>query len=115
MPTYEYRCSACGHELEAFHSMSADPLRLCPACETENLQRLISKGAGMIFKGSGFYQTDYKKSAEPKKEDSSEANKPAAKPAESSQPAGSEAESATPGEAKPAATQGAAAAPSAEV
>ncbi len=61
MPTYEYRCQSCGHELEAFHSMTADPLRLCPNCGKEELKRIISSGAGMIFKGSGFYETDYKR------------------------------------------------------
>jgi putative FmdB family regulatory protein len=68
MPTYEYRCRECGHEMEAFQSMSADALTDCPACNEPELQRLISKGAGMIFKGSGFYQTDYKSSGAPKTE-----------------------------------------------
>ena len=62
MPTYEYRCQSCGHELEAFHSMTADPLTTCPECGQETLKRAISSGAGMIFKGSGFYETDYKRS-----------------------------------------------------
>ncbi|MGA7159404.1 MAG: zinc ribbon domain-containing protein [Bacteroidota bacterium] len=60
MPTYEYKCKKCKHEFEEVQSMSAEPLLLCPVCKTPNLIRLISKGGGMIFKGSGFYQTDYK-------------------------------------------------------
>ncbi len=60
MPTYEYKCKKCHHEFEEVQSMSADPLVLCPVCKTQNLVRIISKGGGMIFKGSGFYQTDYK-------------------------------------------------------
>jgi putative FmdB family regulatory protein len=62
MPTYDYLCSACGHRFEEFQSMSAAPLRKCPACKKQKLDRLIGAGAGVIFKGSGFYQTDYKSS-----------------------------------------------------
>jgi len=60
MPTYDYQCQDCGHEMEAFHSMKADPLTDCPACGKPALKRKIGRGAGIIFKGSGFYQTDYK-------------------------------------------------------
>ena len=59
MPTYEYRCEKCGHEFEAFQSMTEDPLKECPQCGGK-VKRLISPGAGLIFKGSGFYITDYK-------------------------------------------------------
>ncbi len=59
MPTYEYRCKECLHEFEAFQPMSAEPLKACPECEGE-LKRLIGPGAGIIFKGSGFYETDYR-------------------------------------------------------
>lgn len=62
MPTYAYECAACGHKLEEFQSMTAAPLEKCPACKKAKLQRLIGAGAGVIFKGTGFYQTDYKKS-----------------------------------------------------
>ena len=58
MPTYEYRCSHCGHELEHVQSMTEDPLIVCPACNTKALKRLISKNVGISFKGSGFYITD---------------------------------------------------------
>ena len=61
MPTYEYECRACGHEFETMHSMTAPVLRKCPKCGKLKLERLISGGAGVIFKGSGFYETDYKR------------------------------------------------------
>lgn len=59
MPTYEYECQKCGNRLERFQSISAPPLKVCPKCQGK-LQRLISAGAGIIFKGSGFYTTDYR-------------------------------------------------------
>jgi len=62
MPSYDYKCKACGHVFEEFQSMKADPLVDCPACGKPSLTRLMAGGAGMIFKGSGFYLTDYKKS-----------------------------------------------------
>ena len=62
MPTYEYECLNCGHSFEAFQSMSEPALNKCPKCLKLKLKRLIGKGAGIIFKGSGFYATDYKKS-----------------------------------------------------
>lgn len=63
MPTYEYACVKCGHEMEAFQSMKDDPLKKCPACRKQGLKRLVGGGAGLIFKGTGFYITDYKKSS----------------------------------------------------
>ena len=60
MPTYDYRCENCGHELELFQSISESPKRKCPACSRLKLRRLIGTGAGIIFKGSGFYETDYR-------------------------------------------------------
>jgi putative FmdB family regulatory protein len=60
MPTYEYRCEKCGHTFEQLQSITSKPLRKCPACKTSSLKRLIGSGAGIIFKGSGFYQTDYR-------------------------------------------------------
>lgn len=76
MPTYDYRCEACGHELELFQSITASPKRKCPACGKLKLRRRIGPGAGILFKGSGFYQTDYrsesyKKAAAADKKDSS--------------------------------------------
>lgn len=60
MPTYEYKCDACGVEFERFQSMTAAPVKSCPACGKSRVRRLISCGAGLIFKGSGFYITDYR-------------------------------------------------------
>jgi putative FmdB family regulatory protein len=62
MPTYTYRCKSCSYEFEEFQSISADALRLCPSCHQESLVRVIDGGTGLLFKGSGFYLTDYKKS-----------------------------------------------------
>jgi len=81
MPTYDYRCNACGHEFELFQSMSESPKRKCPACDKLRLERLIGTGAAVIFKGSGFYQTDYrsesyKKAAEKEKPSDSKSDKP---------------------------------------
>ena len=71
MPTYEYECERCGHTMEAFQSMTDKPLRKCPKCGKLKLQRLIGAGAGIIFKGSGFYETDYKRKSPPAGESSS--------------------------------------------
>jgi putative FmdB family regulatory protein len=60
MPTYEYACPDCGHEFEQFQSIKADPLTDCPQCGKEHVKRLISSGGGIIFKGTGFYATDYR-------------------------------------------------------
>ncbi len=60
MPTYDYRCGACAHEFELFQSMKDSPKRKCPACAKNTLERLIGTGAGVLFKGSGFYETDYR-------------------------------------------------------
>jgi len=60
MPTYDYRCDACQHTFEEFQSITAKSLRKCPACGKSKLKRLIGTGAGIIFKGSGFYETDYR-------------------------------------------------------
>jgi len=100
MPTYEYRCHACDNKWEEFQSIKAEPTKKCPKCKKAKAERIISAGGGIIFKGSGFYQTDYrsesyKKGAEAAKKasDSSSAStsesksdttksesKPAAKP-----------------------------------
>jgi len=60
MPTYDYACESCDHQFEQFQSITAKPLKKCPECGRMSLKRLIGSGAGVIFKGSGFYQTDYR-------------------------------------------------------
>lgn len=60
MPTYEYECRDCHHQFELFQSIMAKPVTRCPECKKNKVRRLIGRGAGIIFKGSGFYQTDYR-------------------------------------------------------
>ena len=60
MPTYDYECDACGHEFELFQTISENPKKKCPACKKFKLRRLFGTGAAVVFKGSGFYQTDYR-------------------------------------------------------
>jgi putative FmdB family regulatory protein len=60
MPTYEYECGACGHQFEKYQSMTEKAIKKCPKCGKAKVERLISGGAGILFKGSGFYQTDYR-------------------------------------------------------
>lgn len=62
MPFYEYVCDNCGHEFEQLQSIKDEPLKKCPKCGKNKLSRLIGTGGGIIFKGSGFYKTDYKNS-----------------------------------------------------
>lgn len=76
MPTYDYKCTNCKFELEIFQTMSDEPLKACPNCNTENLVRLFGSGAGLIFKGSGFYLTDYKKSTSQKETNPPKETKP---------------------------------------
>ena len=72
MPTYDYKCTECNHTFEVFQRMSDEPLKSCPKCKGA-VKRLIGAGAGPIFKGSGFYQTDYKnKPVEKTKKDKAE-------------------------------------------
>ncbi len=61
MPTYEYQCRECGHSFDEYQPITADPLVVCPNCGKRALKRVMGTGGGLIFKGSGFYQTDYKK------------------------------------------------------
>jgi putative FmdB family regulatory protein len=82
MPTYDYICDSCGHEFEAFERITSQPRTDCPECNVPKLRRKIGPGAAILFKGSGFYQTDYrsdsyKKAAEAEKT-ASEPAKPAA-------------------------------------
>jgi putative FmdB family regulatory protein len=60
MPTYDYQCDACDHTFDVFESISAEPMKKCPECGKKKLRRLFGAGAAVVFKGSGFYQTDYR-------------------------------------------------------
>jgi len=60
MPTYEYVCGACDHQFELFQSITAEPVRTCPECGRKKVRRLIGPGGAIVFKGSGFYKTDYR-------------------------------------------------------
>ena len=64
MPNYEYECERCGYQFTVFQNMSDEPLKKCPKCNGK-VHRLIGTGAGIIFKGNGFYETDYKRSNPP--------------------------------------------------
>jgi putative FmdB family regulatory protein len=75
MPTYDYKCSNCNHTFEYFQPMSAEPLSECPKCKGK-LKRIIGTGSGPIFKGSGFYQTDYKSKSQQSKKNNESENKP---------------------------------------
>lgn len=63
MPTYDYHCEACDHAFEHFQPITARPIRKCPACKANKVVRLIGTGGGILFRGSGFYQTDYRSEA----------------------------------------------------
>jgi len=73
MPTYEYKCTECGNKFEIFQSMNSEHVKICPKCGGK-VKRLIGSGAGPIFKGTGFYQTDYKNKSNPGKETKSDKN-----------------------------------------
>src|SRR5438105_5310814 len=60
MPTYEYQCEACGNRFEKFQSITAAPIKKCPKCGKKKVKRLMGRGGAIIFKGSGFYTTDYR-------------------------------------------------------
>ncbi|MCE9593934.1 MAG: zinc ribbon domain-containing protein [Planctomycetes bacterium] len=88
MPTYDYVCKACGHALEIYQSITENAKRKCPACKKPKLERQLGSGAAILFKGSGFYQTDYRsdsyKSGE--KADSKPKDAPASEPAKKDAP-----------------------------
>ena len=115
MPTYEYKCDACGYAFERFQSITADPIKRCPECGKAKVKRLIGTGAGLIFKGSGFYITDYRDKSYTDKakaeSGTSTETKSDAKPAD-----GAAAATTTPAssDAKPAAAKSDAPAPKAE-
>lgn len=84
MPTYDYRCGDCEHEWEVFQSITAKPKRKCPECGKLKAKRMIGPGAGIIFKGSGFYQTDYRSSSYKQGADAAKTAKEAASKASES-------------------------------
>ena len=98
MPTYDYVCDACDHEFEEFQMMSAKPLKKCPECGKNKLRRLIGTGAGIIFKGSGFYETDYRSDGYKKDQKADSEKKPEKSENKSSK---SETKSETKSESKP--------------
>jgi putative FmdB family regulatory protein len=83
MPTYQYECEACNHDFEILQSMLDKKLKKCPQCGKDTLHRLIGAGSGIIFKGSGFYETDYKKKEPPKRESGKESAGASSKEAKS--------------------------------
>jgi putative FmdB family regulatory protein len=94
MPTYDYVCDGCQHEFEAFESIKADPQTVCPECTEPKLRRKIGAGAAILFKGSGFYQTDYRSESYKKR---AEAEKPSASTSsDSSSSSSSKSEAAKP-------------------
>jgi len=99
MPIYEYRCSACGHELESLQKLADAPLTTCPSCGKESLTKLVS-AAGFQLKGSGWYQTDFRgsgaKPATPAKTADSEGKTEGAKPAETKSDTKSDTSAAAP-------------------
>lgn len=101
MPTYDYVCDACGHEFEEFQSITEPVMRKCPECKKLKLRRLFGTGAAVVFKGSGFYQTDYRSESyksgaekdKPKTEKTEKSDKTESKSAEKSSDAKSESKS----------------------
>ncbi|MCM2374589.1 FmdB family zinc ribbon protein [Aporhodopirellula aestuarii] len=94
MPTYDYLCEACGHELEIFQGINDEPETKCPECKKKKLKRQFGAGAAIVFKGSGFYQTDYRSEsykkgakADAKKSDSGSSEKKSSKDSSASKPA----------------------------
>ena len=98
MPTYDYKCNACKHRWELFQSMSASHVKACPSCGKKKAERLIGMGAALLFKGGGFYETDYRSESYKK---SAEADKKSSEPAKTEAPA-SGAAGATPATPAPA-------------
>jgi putative FmdB family regulatory protein len=97
MPTYDYICDACGHEFEVYESITAQPRNDCPECKTLKLRRKIGPGAAILFKGSGFYQTDYRSDSYKK---AAQADKSSSEPAKASSDSKSTGDSSSPASPK---------------
>ncbi len=82
MPTYEYLCQACGYRFDKFQNIKDDPVKNCPKCNAEHVSRLLTGGSGLIFKGSGFYITDYKNNSNTTKTEKPKTETKKEKPAE---------------------------------
>jgi putative FmdB family regulatory protein len=104
MPTYQYVCDGCDHTFDEFQYFSEEPLKKCPACKKNKLRRAFGTGAAVLFKGSGFYETDYRsESYKSGAKAESEATKPAKAEAKADSPPKPEANGSTtgtPGKAK---------------
>ncbi|MBU6413451.1 MAG: zinc ribbon domain-containing protein [Planctomycetes bacterium] len=106
MPTYDYKCNACDHTFELFQSMTAKHEKKCPSCGKLALERLIGTGAALIFKGAGFYQTDYRTESYKKGETAAkESSKPAVSSTSDSKPAAAAESKPAKSEPTPAATK----------
>lgn len=97
MPTYDYKCKGCEHTWEEFQSIKAPPTKKCPSCGKSKAERLIGAGAGLIFRGSGFYITDYRSDSYKK---SAEADKPSSSSSESKSESKPSGESKSSGKSK---------------
>ena len=93
MPTYDYECAACNHKWELFQSIKAEPEKKCPVCKKKKARRLIGAGAGLIFKGSGFYLTDYRSKSY---KDAAKADKSASEAASSKPDSSTKSDSSAP-------------------
>jgi putative FmdB family regulatory protein len=106
MPTYDYVCRSCEKEFEIFQSIVDDRLTDCPKCSAPALERLIGVGAGIIFKGSGFYETDYKRQSKSNEDSSSEGSPKSDGESGKTEKAGSESESGSTGAKSESSTAG---------
>jgi putative FmdB family regulatory protein len=100
MPTYDYQCEACGHRFAKRQSFSDDPLTKCPECGRNKLQRLFGTGGAVIFKGAGFYETDYRRAGLAAEKGEGEAAKPQTGETKAETPAPAAEETAAKGESK---------------
>ena len=108
MPTYDYICDSCGHEFEAFEPITAQPRTDCPECKLPKLHRKIGPGAAILFKGSGFYQTDYRSESYKK---AAQADKTTGEPAKASTESKTATDSTSTAKTEPAKTAAASSKP----